>query len=161
MLVEGQGVFQAIGRSTTLASGNLKRFSALFIFTTVAAYSALAILYIPLAWYAWANGVEVMAFDAEIVPAWYEIANQLISQASFILLSPVWMVGLCLLYVDDRVRHEGYDIELMAARRLGEIPAVPETYINPLQPALAGNITNPAPAPVRAERSSGSILGLK
>lgn len=162
MLVEGQGVFQAIARSTTLASGNLKRFSALFIFTTVAAYSALAILYIPLAWYAWANGVEVMTFDAQIVPAWYEIANQLISQASFILLSPVWMVGLCLLYVDDRVRHEGYDIELMAARRLGEIPAVPETYINPLQPALAGNMTNPAQAPApRGERSSGSILGLK
>jgi hypothetical protein len=66
-----------------------------------------------------------------------------------------------LLYVDDRVRHEGYDIELMAARRLGEIPAVPETYINPLQPALAGNITNPAPARTRAERSSGSILGLE
>lgn len=163
MLVEGQGVFQAIGRSTTLASGNVKRFSALFIFTTVAAYSALAILYIPLAWYAWANGVEVLTFDAEIVPAWYEIANQLISQASFILLSPVWMVGLCLLYVDDRVRHEGYDIELMAARRLGEIPAVPETYINPLQPALAGSVQTPAPAsaPALAERSTGSILGLK
>lgn len=164
MLVEGQGVFQAIGRSASLASGNVKRFSALFIFTTVAAYSALAILYIPLAWYAWANGVEVLAFDAEIVPAWYEIANQLISQASFILLSPVWMVGLCLLYVDDRVRHEGYDIELMAARRLGEIPAVPDSYINPLQPALAGGTLPPAPpAPVRrrGERSSGSILGLE
>lgn len=160
MLVEGQGVMQGIARSTTLASGNVKRFSALFIFTTVAAYSALAILYIPLAWYAWANGVEVMAFDAEIVPAWYEIANQLISQASFILLSPVWMVGLCLLYVDDRVRHEGYDIELMAARRLGEIPAVPKTYINPLQPALAGSEQNRAPAAAPAKGTSHSLLGL-
>lgn len=158
MLVEGQGVLQAIARSTTLASGNVKRFSALFIFTTVAAYSALALLYIPLAWYAWANGVEVLAFDGDIVPAWYEIANQLISQASFILLSPVWMVGLCLLYVDDRVRHEGYDIELMAARRLGEIPAVPKTYVNPLQPALAGAEPNPPPASPKG--SSHSLLGL-
>jgi hypothetical protein len=44
-----------------------------------------------------------------------------------------------LLYVDERVRHEGYDIELMAARRLGEIPSVPRNFVNPLQPALAQN----------------------
>lgn len=163
MLVEGQGVFQAIARSTTLASGNVKRFAALFVFTTVAAYSALAILYVPLAWYAWGSGVEIMTFDREVVPAWYEIANQLISQASFILLSPVWMVGLCLLYVDERVRHEGYDIELMAARRLGEIPAVPSTYVNPLQPALStGPVANERISdPPRETSSSGSILGLK
>lgn len=164
MLVEGQGVLQAIGRSTTLAGGNVTRFAALFIFTTVAAYSALAILYIPLAWYAWANGVEVLSFDAEILPAWYEIANQLISQASFILLSPVWMVGLCLLYVDERVRHEGYDIELMAARRLGEIPAVPSTYVNPLQPALAGGNSmswGSQPEPLPRKKPDNSILGLK
>lgn len=164
MLVEGQGVFQAIGRSTTLASGNVTRFGALFIFTTVAAYSALAILYVPLAWYAWGNGVDVLSFDAEILPAWYEIASQLISQASFILLSPVWMVGLCLLYVDERVRHEGYDIELMAARRLGEIPAVPSTYVNPLQPALADSSSmswGSQPEPLRDERADKSIFGLK
>lgn len=154
MLVERQGVFQALSRSATLSSGNFKRFSALFIFTTVAAYSALTIVYIPLAWYAWANGVEIMAFDMEMVPAWYEIATQMISQGSFILLSPVWMVGLCLLYVDDRVRHEGYDIELMAARRLGEIPSVPSSYVNPLQPALATAGEHPPPA-------RDGVLGLK
>jgi hypothetical protein len=167
MLVEGQGVFAAMGRSSALASGNVKRFAALFVFTTVAAYSALAILYVPLAWYAWASGVELFAFDGDVIPAWYEIANQLISQASFILLSPVWMVGLCLLYVDERVRHEGYDIELMAARRLGEIPAVPSSYVNPLQPALVfgPRDNDPAPVervePVRAKNKSGSVLGLE
>jgi hypothetical protein len=61
-----------------------------------------------------------------------------------ILLLPVWMIGLCLLYVDERVRHEGYDVELMAARKLGEIPAVPDDFINPLNPALAeGIVTDP------------------
>ena len=49
------------------------------------------------------------------------------------------MIGLCLLYVDERVRHEGYDIELAAARRLGDIPDVPADYINPLQPALVAS----------------------
>ncbi len=136
MLVEGQGVFAAIGRSTSLASGNVKRFAALFVLTLVATYSALLLFYVPLNLYAWFEGITFFA-DIDSIPAWYQIANQVISQASFILLMPVWMIGLCLLYVDERVRHEGYDIELMAARSLGEIPAVPRKYVNPLQPALA------------------------
>jgi len=109
----------------------------LFVFSTVAAYSALALLYVPLAWYASANGVELMSFNSDLIPAWYEVAYNLIWQLSLIMLSPVWTIGLCLLYVDERVRSEGYDIELMAAARLGDIPSVPSEYVNPLQPALA------------------------
>lgn len=156
MLVEGQGVFAAIGRSASLASGNVRRLAALFIFSTVATYSALALLYVPLAWYATSQGVPLMSFDADLIPAWYEIAYNLIWQVSFILLSPVWMIGLCLLYVDERVRHEGYDIELMAAARLGDIPSVPSTYLNPLQPALADAVPTAAGRP-----SSFTTLGLK
>ncbi len=158
MLVEGQGVFSSIARSAGLASGNVKRLAALFTFSIVATYSALALLYIPLMWYAWSQGVEVFSFESDLVPAWYEISSQLVWQASLILLTPVWMVGLCLLYVDERVRHEGYDIELMAARRLGEIPSVPHTYINPLQPALGERHPN---EPSRSRRSSLTTLNLK
>jgi hypothetical protein len=157
MLVEGQGVFSAISRSASLASGNVKRLAALFIFSIAATYSALALLYVPLIWYAWTQGVEVLSFESDLVPAWYEIASQLIWQASLIILTPVWMVGLCLLYVDERVRHEGYDIELMAARRLGEIPTVPHTYVNPLQPALAEH----TPAGPNPSRGSLTSLNLK
>ena len=157
MLVEGQGVFAALGRSASLAGGNVKRLIALFMFSLVATYSALAILYVPLGWYAWVEGVEIFTFGTtNLVPAWYEVAAQLVWQTSVILLSPVWMIGLCLLYVDERVRHEGYDIELMAARRLGDIPSVPSSYVNPLQPALATGIMEP---PVRPAARS-SMLGL-
>ena len=161
MLVEGQSVGAAIGRSASLASGNVKRFAALFVFTTAATYSALALLYIPLGWYAVLNGVDVFSFDADAIPVWYQIASQFVWQASFILLMPIWMIGLCLLYIDERVRHEGYDIELMAARRLGEIPAVSQTYANPLQPALAPQtMTEQSGNPARNRKSSLSPLGL-
>jgi hypothetical protein len=161
MLVEGQGVFSAIGRSATLAGGSVWRLAALFIFSLVAAYSALALLYVPLAWYASASGVQIMTFNPDMIPAWYEIAYNLIWQVSFILLSPVWMVGLCLLYVDERVRSEGYDIELMAARRLGDIPSVPSSYINPLQPALSQPVQAVPPPMPRRGRSDLTTLGLK
>jgi hypothetical protein len=160
MLVEGQGVFSAIGRSTSLASGNVKRFAALFIFSIVATYSALLLLYVPLGWLAWANGLDFfsMVTDPDSVPAWYVIANQVVTQISLILMMPVWMIGLCLLYVDERVRHEGYDIELMAARSLGEIPPLPRNYLNPLQPALSPEAFTERPG--QSEKSPMSPLGL-
>lgn len=161
MLVEGQSVFSAIGRSMTLAGWNVKRFAALFIFTTAATYSALALLYIPLGWYAFLNGVELFSFDADAIPASYQIASQFLWQASFILLTPVWMIGLCLLYVDERVRREGYDIELLAARHLGEIPVLPQTYANPLQPALSPQtLTSQNKNPAQKQKSAMSPLGL-
>ncbi len=159
MMVEGLGVFAALGRSASLASGNIRRLAGLFIFTIVATNSALALLYIPLGWYAWISGVEFFAFNADTIPAWYEIASRFIWQTSLILLMPTWMIGLCLLYVDERVRHEGYDIELMAAARLGEIPAVPQEFFNPLHPALAER--QPQNSPARKKNSSTTTLGLK
>jgi hypothetical protein len=138
MLVEGQGVFAAMGRSASLARPSAAlRLYALFVLTLLAIYSALALFYVPLGWYAWIEGVQILTFAPDEIPAWYQIASQFIWQMSLILLMPVWMIGLCLLYTDERVRHEGYDIELMAARLLGEIPAVPREFVNPLHPALA------------------------
>jgi hypothetical protein len=156
MLVEGRGAFSAIGRSASLAGGSVKRLMALFLFTIFATYSALALFYVPLLWYAWINGIEVVG-DPNTVPASFEIVTQVVGQASFILLSPVWMVGLCLLYVGERVRHEGYDIELEAAQKLGDIPDVPADYINPLHPAL---VTGRAIEPTSSDRRSSDLTTL-
>jgi hypothetical protein len=139
MMVEGQGVFASIGRSASLASKNAWRLSALFIFTTFATYSALMILLMPFLWYAQANGIPLFSFEPDAQPVWYSIVIQVIWQLSLILLAPVWMLGLSLLYVDERVRQEAYDVELMAARSLGEMPPLAPNYINPLRPAIATN----------------------
>ena len=78
---------------------------------------------------------------------------------SHILLAPIWMLGLSLLYVDERVRHEGYDIELMAARQLPEMPKLPGV-VSPFAPAL---VTGRAPKfvpPPPGQMNTGSVLGL-
>ena len=54
------------------------------------------------------------------------------------MIIPVLMIGLCLLYVDERTQREGYDVELLAASVFGEMPSVPSDFVNPLEPALAG-----------------------
>jgi hypothetical protein len=160
MLVENLGLARAVSRSAGLASGNVKRLMALFIFSTVATYAALSLLYVPLAWYAYLNGIQIYSFDPDAIPVWYQLASQFVGQASLILLMPVWMIGLCLLYIDERVRHEGYDIELMAARRLGEIPALPSAYLSPLHPALAEQSTRPRNTSPKDKKPHLTTLGL-
>jgi hypothetical protein len=58
MLVEGKSVFAAVGRSFSLARGNVRRLMAMTVFTTFATYSALMILAIPLGWYGYLHGVN-------------------------------------------------------------------------------------------------------
>ncbi|HEX6045791.1 MAG TPA: hypothetical protein VFZ22_14960 [Pyrinomonadaceae bacterium] len=154
MLVEGKGVFEAFSRSFALARGNVRRLIAMVVFTTFATYSALMILLIPLGWWGYLVGVD--PWNATQWPIWYSIAYNVLGPLSSILLTPVWMLGLSLLYVDERVRHEGYDIELMAARQLGELPDVNVT--SPLGTALSSN--EPKSPPPLGPRPSSRILNL-
>jgi hypothetical protein len=158
MLVEGRGVFSAVGRSFSLASGNVRRLMAMTLFTFFATYSALAILILPLIWYGWLNGVGI-SLGGDPWPMWYSIGYEVILQCSHIMLAPIWMLCLSLLYVDERVRHEGYDIELLAARQLPEMPQL-AGVVSPFAPALvtgrATRFVPPPPGPM----PTGSVLGL-
>lgn len=153
MLVEGKGVLESVGRSINLARGNVRRLTAMTLFTTFGTISALMILSIGISLLGELSGVNPLQ-PAEW-PAWYAIVASILGPLSAILLTPVWMLGLSLLYVDERVRHEGYDIELMAARQLGEVPDINVT--SPLGTALYSERKKPPPP---APRASGSVLNL-
>ena len=153
MLVEGKGVFEAFSRSFSLARGNVRRLMAMTLFTTFATYSALMILLLPLGWYGYLSGVDPL--NSTQWPAWYSIAYSVLGPLSSILLTPVWMLGLSLLYVDERVRHEGYDIELMAARQLGDLPDV--NVSSPLGTALS-SISRKLPPPAVTHLVLAAVL---
>src|SRR5437667_7960881 len=156
MLVEGKTVFVAVGRSFSLASGNVRRLIAMTLFTFFGTYSALMLLMIPLGWYGYLNGVDLSPIGTTS-PTWYSIGYQVILQCSHILLAPIWMLGFSLLYVDERVRREGYDIELMAARQLPEMPKL-AGVVSPFAPAL---VTGRAPKFVPPPFNPGPpVLGL-
>ena len=161
LMVEGRGVLDSISRSVELARGNVRRLTGMFLFTGFASYSAVMLLLVPHGWVGSLNGLSpIVPFftDTSSMPAWYVVSYDAIWQLSAILLAPVWMMGLSLLYVDERVRHEGYDIELMAAQRFGEMPQLPAGVHAPVAPAIA---------PPQGKRSTreqekfpGSVLGL-
>ncbi len=146
LMVERKGVFGSIGRSFSLASGQILRTGVLFLFWIYVGWSVLWLFYIPLGWVSdW-----ITPFSAEI-PLWYSIAWQTITQLSEILLMPIFMLGCTLLYLDSRVRKEGFDVELLANRVLAPPPNGP-----PIYPPAA-----PRPEPAYTSGSMvPSILGL-
>jgi hypothetical protein len=152
MLVEGKGIVEAVTRSVSLTRGNVRRLMAMTLFTTFATNSALMILMAPLGWYGYLNGIDVL--NPGQWPTWYAVAYSVLGPLSSILLTPVWMLSLSLLYVDERVRHEGYDIELMAARQLGEVPDI--NVSSPLGTALYSERKTPPPV----LKASGKVLNL-
>jgi hypothetical protein len=155
MLVEGRGVLESVSRSFSLARGNVRRLMAMTLFVTFATYAALWILVVPLGWYAYLKGVDPSPWNSAAWPIWYSIGYSILWPLSSIMLTPVWMLGLSLLYVDERVRHEGYDIELMAARQLGEMPKL--KVESPFGPAISETVRRTPPPPPMA---SGRVLGL-
>ena len=156
MLVEGKGVFESVGRSFLLAKGNARRLMAMTLFTTFATVSALVLLVVFLLIIGAVSGFD--ATNSAEWPVWYTTSFSIIGPVSSILLTPVWMLGLSLLYVDERVRHEGYDIELMAARQLGEVPDI-INVTSPLGTALYSMDRKQPPPPL--PRSSGRVLDIR
>jgi hypothetical protein len=161
LMVEGRGVADAVSRSVRLASGNVRRLMGMFLFTTFAGYSALMLLLVPLLWLGYLNGFDLNPFNMEAarVPAWYTVSLHVFRQLSTILLAPVWVMGLSLLYVDERVRHEGYDIELLASQKLGSMPEVPMGYVSPLTPAIAAPASKDSRAVHNGIGHNGSSVG--
>jgi hypothetical protein len=151
LMIEGRGVFDSIGRSFSLAKGNMRRLMAMFLFYWFATWSALAILIFPLLWYGRFQGVNINPTRAETWPMWYAVGYSVLTQVSGILIVPVLILGLSIMYVDERVRQEGYDIELIAARQL----VMPNLYAQPNAPygqyatrqssAYAPPVTQPNP----------------
>jgi len=141
MMVEGCGVFAAVNRSITLARGHLRRLAAMFFFTIFASFSAWLLLITPLLYIGYAQGYSLSPWSLEDAPVWYQIGYHVLWQASSVLLAPVWMLGLSVLYIDERVRQEGYDIELAAARVFGNMPELASGQSAPITFALAANRT--------------------
>ncbi len=154
LLVEGKKVFESVGRSFSLARGNVRRLMAMTLFIVFVTYSALMILVIPLGWYGYLNGIDL--WNAAQWPVWYAIAYSVLEPLSAIMLAPVWMLGMSLMYVDERVRHEGYDIELMASQKLPPMPQL--NVLSPFAPAISAEPHRGSHPPFGAP---GNALGLR
>jgi hypothetical protein len=160
LMVEGKSISGSIGRSFSLAGGAVIRIAAIILFWFYVAWSLFWLMMIPPGWYAYWTGVDISPFSAEY-PFWYSIAQQTIAQLSEILIMPIAMLGFTLLYLDSRIRKEGFDIELLANRVLSAPPEwshpkiIADSYDAPNR-AETSEIEEPEAAPADIEESSVS-----
>jgi hypothetical protein len=154
MMVEGKGVFNSISRSFSLAGRETWRIAALLLFWIYVAGSAWIMLYIPLAAVGAWFGVDPSPFNQDM-PFWFAIAYQTISQVSEILIAPIALLGFTLLYLDSRVRKEGFDVELLANRLMPATPQMIQQQLTP-QPIFFTSPVNTG----STGSSFPSILGL-
>jgi hypothetical protein len=111
-MIEGMTAGSSLGRSISLGQGNWYRVGAILLFTYFVSLSMLAALTLPvivgLEWFSSSSSVEFVLTPAggAIYSAFNHTAN--------LLSLPIWIVSFTLLYFDNRVRKEGYDMELLA-----------------------------------------------
>ncbi len=120
--VEHKNVSGAMSRCFSLAGSEFKLKDALpagaLVFFYVYIMWSVALLFLlPIYGFAMLYNIDAGPFSAQ-QPVWYAILTNTVSQASEILITPVMMLGFILLYIDSRVRREGFDLELLANRYL-------------------------------------------
>jgi len=116
------------------------------------------IMIVPLGIYMYLKGYNPMISSGIETPVWYTVGTTVVGQISAIIVAPIWMLGLSLLYVDQRVRREGYDLEVMAERQFGEMPAMRGVSTMVYTPAVS-NPRGEGP-PGGRTMPKGSVFGL-
>lgn len=124
-VVESLGVRAALSRSKKLLVDRKIRVFLLLIFL-FALYLVIGAIQMPLAFIALrSRGMEAFLTHA---------ASLAIAFVTGTFVGPIGAIAVCLLYFDERVRREGFDIEWMMSKvaPVAAMPAPPQE--NPLQP---------------------------
>jgi hypothetical protein len=112
LMIEGMSAGSSLGRSMSLGQGNWYRVGAILLFTYFVSLSMLAALTLPVI-----LGLELFSSSSSVefvlTPAGSAIYSAFNHTANLLSL-PIWIVSFTLLYFDNRVRKEGYDMELLA-----------------------------------------------
>jgi len=150
LMVEDKSASSAIGRSISLAGGEIRRIGVLILFWFYIAWSFWLLLMLPVGVYGYWAGYDLNPFNLDI-PIWFNVVQQTITQISEIIIAPIAMLGFTLLYLDSRVRKEGFDVELMANRVLAPptimpppIQTAPRRPVEPLAPDSILGLSEPA-----------------
>lgn len=116
VMIEGATAFAALGRAFALGARNWNRVLGIWMFSLCSSYALALAVMTPILLVLWMLGL--LALDLETI----ESIQGGVSQFSGFLVVPVWAVSFTLLYFDNRVRKEGYDVDLLF-RRLPPAPA--------------------------------------
>jgi hypothetical protein len=116
-VLEERSMLDAASRSTELTKGSRMRVALVYGLFALVVFLVSGVMSIPLMVGAFASGS--IAPPAPM-PAWLQVGNIVTSYLSQCLAAPLMTIGLALLYYDQRVRKEAFDVELMMAALDGQ-----------------------------------------
>jgi len=110
-VLEGQGLRGATSRSAALTKGNRGRIFVIGVLFVLLVYIVTLIVQVPILM---AVGISHHA-NPRAIPTWYGVLSAVGSFVSNSLVAPLFTIALSLIYYDERVRKEGFDLEFMIA----------------------------------------------
>ncbi len=111
VMIEGESPGMASGRARHLGGGNAFRVGAILLFSYFFTLSLFAALTLPLLAGLYLSGVYT---DDLLSNPVLNVVYTAFQDISSLLALPIWSVAFTLLYFDNRVRKEAYDVELLA-----------------------------------------------
>lgn len=110
-VVENRGFSDSFARSRALTKGDRGRIFVIYFLFAVLTWIVVMVINTPL--------FAVIGFsrttDPAAIPVWVNVLGAVTGFLSNALVSPLLTIALSLVYYDERVRKEGYDIQLMVA----------------------------------------------
>lgn len=120
-VIEDTGLRDSVNRSAELTKGHRGRVFVLGLLVIVLWYAIYMIWEIPI--FA-VIGVMSRAHRPFVLPIWAQIAIPVGNFVSQCLVGPLMTIGFSLLYYDERVRKEAFDLQLMMSTLDGAQPGV-------------------------------------
>lgn len=111
-VIEDKGLRDAVNRSAELTKGSRGRVFVIYILYVVLIYAIYMAWMVPVLA---VTGISARAHHTLGVPLWTQIAIPLGSFLSQCLAGPLMTIGFSLLYYDQRVRKEAFDLQHMMA----------------------------------------------
>jgi hypothetical protein len=119
-VLEDKGVFDAMSRSSELTQGSRGRIFLIGLLIFALSFGVSALLQIPIFI---AAGVSAFSGGARVMGAGWQVASQVATFISQCLVGPVGTIAFSLVYYDQRVRKEAFDLQLMMNTL--DAPAIP------------------------------------
>ena len=151
VVIEGTKSGSAISRAGFLGKRNWNKLAAIALFAYFVRLSLFAAFSVPTGLFYLFSGVDIE--DLFSNQTWSTITGSFWELAGLLSL-PIWAVSLTLLYFDNRVRKEAYDLQLLAAE------VEPPLNQPPLVPAPALGYQSYSPFGYRPGAVQTSPLGL-
>ena len=119
-VIEDKGLSDSVSRSAELTKGHRGRVFVIYLLFTVLLWAIYMAWMFPITFIVGFNAAR--GHHVAVMPLWTQIAFPVGTFVSQCLAGPLMTIGLSLLYYDERVRKEAFDLEHMMATLDGTTP---------------------------------------